>query len=97
MYKAVYTAMVESGVAIMLDEEVQVNRQGQVTTNKDEAYGRKMSYLLTHPEIVLFVDEVGDNTSQKNDGNIGGQSFIVNTSQHPLIQSSCADSHFTIL
>ena len=85
MYKAVYTAMVESGVAIMLDEEVQVNRQGQVTTNKDEAYGRKTSYLLTHPEMVLFVDEVGDNTSQKNDGNIGGQKFIIDTNQHPLI------------
>jgi len=70
----------------MLDEELQVNRQGQgqVTTNKDEAYRWKMIYLLTHPEMVLFVDEVGDNTSQKNDGNIRGQTYIVNTNQHPL-------------
>jgi len=36
LYKAVYTAMVESRVAIMLDEELQINRQGQVTTNKDK-------------------------------------------------------------
>ena len=94
MYKAVYTAMVESRVAIMLDEEVHINRQGQVTTNKDKAYGWKMKYLLTQPENV---NEVGDNTSQKNVGNIGGQKFIVDTNQHPLIQSSNADSHFTIL
>jgi len=85
MYKAVYIAMVESRIAIMLDEEVQVNRQGQVTTNKDEAYRQKMRYLLFHPEMVLFVNEVGKNTFQKNDGNIRGQKFIINTSQCPLI------------
>jgi len=38
MYKAAYTAMVESGVAIMLDKEVCVNGQGQVTMNKEEAF-----------------------------------------------------------
>ena len=56
-----------------------------------------MRYLLICPEMVLFGDEVGDNTSQKNDGNIGRQKFIINTNQHPLIQPSYADSHFTIL
>ena len=56
-----------------------------------------MRYLLSHPEMVLFVDEVGDNTSQKKNGNIRGQKFIIDTNQHPLIRSSYADSHFTVL
>jgi len=29
------------------------------------------------PVLVIFVDEVGDNTSQKADGNINGKNFIV--------------------
>ena len=31
--------------------------------------------------LVLFVDVTGDNTLQKNDGNIGGQKFVVENNQ----------------
>ena len=31
--------------------------------------------------MVLFIDEVGDHTSQKNDGNVGGQKFLVQNDQ----------------
>ena len=44
-------------------------------------FGRKTKYLLTHPEMLLFVDEVGDSMSQKNDGNNGGQKFMVENTQ----------------
>jgi len=47
--------------------------------------------------MVFFVDEVGDNTSQKDDGNVGGQKFVAENNAHALICSSYADSHFTIL
>jgi len=46
---------------------------------------------------VFFVDEVGCNTSQKNDGNNGGQKFLVEADQRALLRSSFGDCHFTVL
>jgi hypothetical protein len=47
--------------------------------SEDDAtrYGQKEKHVLTHPERVLFVDEVGANTSQKQDVNIGGRKLLV--------------------
>ena len=81
MYEIVYDAMAVTGIPIKLDDEVMVDINGNITTNQDEQFGRKTRYLLTRPEMLLFVDEVGDNTSQKNDGNIGGQKFMVENTQ----------------
>jgi hypothetical protein len=69
MYSGVYAAMVKSRVAVELEEEVMVRLDGTITTNKDEQARRKTKYILTRPEFIFFVDEVGCNTSQKNDGN----------------------------
>ena len=97
MYKEVYEAMVQISVVIKLDNEVMVNRDGKVVQSEVLAFGRKTKYLLLHPELVLFIDEVGDNTSQKNDRNVGGQKFLVQNDQRALIQSLYANSHFTAL
>ena len=90
MYKAVYTVMVESRVAIILDKEVQVNRQWQVTINKDKAYGQKTRHLLTCPEMVLFVDNVGNNISQKNDGDksLSLTPTNIHSSNHPMLTAT---------
>lgn len=34
--------------------------------------GREAEFILAHPEYVLFMDEVGNNASQKSDINVGG-------------------------
>ena len=65
MYDMVYAAMVESSITIMLDHKVWVDKAGHIT-NKENAIGHTTHCLLTHPEMVLFVYEVGDNTSKKN-------------------------------
>ena len=75
MYEMVYSVMVKSGVAIKLDHKVKLDSKGEITENKHEAVGRKMKYLLTHPKLVFFVGEVGDNMLQKPNGNIGGFFF----------------------
>jgi hypothetical protein len=31
---------------------------------------------LVKPEYLVFVDEVGNNTNQEKDGNIGGEKFL---------------------
>ncbi len=66
-----YAAMVKSRVAIELESEVMVTLDGIITENEEESSG-KTKYLPTHPELVVVVDEVGSNTSQKHVGNVGG-------------------------
>ncbi len=97
MYSRVYSAMVRSNVAIELPEKVMVTLDGRVTDKKEESYGRETTFLLTHPEYIFFVDEVGCNTSQKSDGNVGGQKFVVQSNKRALIRASHQDCHFTIL
>jgi hypothetical protein len=85
MYNGVYAAMVQSRVAIKLEDEVMVKLDGSITSNAEEQVGRKTKYILTHPKFVFFVDEVGCNTSQKIVGNNGGQKFIVQDTQRALL------------
>ena len=52
----------------------------------------------TYPSCAcVFVDEVGSNTSQKNDGNVGGLKFVVDQNQRALLRSAYSDCHFTML
>jgi hypothetical protein len=96
MYEEVYEAMVGSGVAIKLDEEVHVDSLGAIVT-EENGFGRKTKYLVTKPNYILYVDEVGENTSQKKDGNVSGEKFMVASDQRALIWSSFSDCHFTVL
>jgi hypothetical protein len=90
----IYSAMVRSKVAIEVEEEVMVKLDGTITDNDDESTDRKAKYILTRPELVFFVDEVGSNTSQRCDGDVGGQKFVAHEAQRALLHSSYADCHF---
>ncbi len=77
--------MVKIGIAVQLPNEEMVTLYGTITKNKAESYGRKMKYLLTRLDYLLFVDEVGCNTSQKSDGNVGGEKFVIHEDQRALL------------
>jgi hypothetical protein len=64
MYDDVYDRMVEAGVAIKLDEEAMLNKEGNIVTNKEEMFGRPSKYIVTKLEQILFVDETGSNTKK---------------------------------
>ncbi len=80
--------MVEAGIAEVVEEAIQ-----------HEA-GLPTKYKLTRPEYLVFIDEMGYNTNQLNDGKVGGELFIMpkkcrrccSTSRgnhkHPLYSSS---------
>jgi hypothetical protein len=72
MYDEVYDAMVKAGVAEKLVEPMRVDEMQQLT-NKENALGQKATHLLLRPDYVVFVDEVGCNTSQEGDGARGGE------------------------
>jgi hypothetical protein len=62
-----------------------------------DAFGLKKQYFLLHPNKVIFVNEVGNNTRQPNDRNIGGEKFICTAGGRPQQQANMKDAHFTIL
>jgi hypothetical protein len=74
-----------------------ITLDGRVTDRKEDSYGRETTFLLTHPDYIFFVDEVGCNTSQKSDGNVGGQKFVVQKNKRALLRASHQDCHYTIL
>jgi hypothetical protein len=57
-----------------------VTLEGAITDYPTKSFGRKTKYLLTRQALLFFVDEVGSNTSQKKDGNVGEQTFVVHHS-----------------
>ena len=52
------------------------NKKGEKVSNKEDAVREKFEYQLTHPDHILYMDEVFDNTCQKGDGGKGGQKMI---------------------
>jgi len=52
---------------------------------------------LIQPDKFLTVDEVGCNTSQKNDGNIGGELMLTAKGMAACKQAAFKDCHFTTL
>jgi len=53
--------------------------------------------MLFHPNKLLFMDEVGSNTSQAKDENIGGKKFVLLNDARPQQRIACKDTYFTIL
>jgi hypothetical protein len=48
---------------------------------------RPTKYILNRPNYLVFVDEVGDNASQKDDGNIGGTKYVVRRKNRALMRA----------
>jgi hypothetical protein len=100
MYDNNYARMVECGIAVELDEEVYMDKQGNVVSKNDEnVYGQPSKYRITHPELLIMADECGSSTNQTSDGQVGRQQFVL-----PLdmvdgagLHGSTVDNHFTLL
>jgi hypothetical protein len=97
MYDGVYNKLAEVGVAEVLEHEVWRDIHNNVVQKEAEAYGRKTRYSLLHPDKLLFFDEVGENISQKGDGNSGGQKFMVARDMRAQVRKYFKYNHFTVL
>jgi hypothetical protein len=76
MYDKIYEAMILCGVAENFEEEKMWDIDGNEVFDKDLMYGFPSQYRLIKPERCVFVDEVGCNTNQTEDGNVGGETFV---------------------
>jgi hypothetical protein len=97
MYDGVHQRLVEAGVEEKLDYVVWRDMDNNIVNREADAYGRQTSYSLLHPYKLMFFDEVGENISQKGDGNTGGQKFVVAKYMRAQVCNSFKDNHFTVL
>jgi hypothetical protein len=96
MYEGVYERLWEAGIAEKLDEAVWRDKYNNIVVTQAESYGRKTQYSLLHPEYLVLVDEVGENISQKGDGNAGGQKFMAASDMRAQVLNSFKDNHFKV-
>jgi hypothetical protein len=96
-FEHVYEILWEAGIAGKLDEAVCRDKDNNIVVTQAEAYGPKTQYSLLHPEYLVMVDEVGENISQKGDGNAGGQKFMVTSDMRAQVRIFFKDNHFTVL
>lgn len=99
MYELCYMGMVKAGVAEELPDgaEVLMDEHGSIVESEKEAFGLPVKHRVIRPDHILFVDEVGSNTNQKNDGNNGGEKCLVARGTKAKQKAATGDTHFTVL
>jgi hypothetical protein len=97
MYEPIYAAMEFAGVASKLEVPEWQNEFGEPVRSKSEAVGEKVEYTITHSGHILYVDEVGNNTNQRDDGHKGGQKYVLARGSHRRTGCSTSDAHWTTI
>ena len=82
-----------------VDEKLSVpewqNISGQKVICESEATGEKVEYWIFHPDYILHVDKVGNNTCQHDDGHKGGQKYLVERGFQPMTSCSTSEADFS--
>jgi hypothetical protein len=97
MYQEIYKSLCSAGIACEHPEAQWRDKNGEVVETEEQAFGCKSQYELIHLGHLIFVDEVGNNTSQAKDGQVGGQTYLCSKDGQPQQQASTKDAHFTVL
>jgi len=97
MYQEIYQNLCSARIACKHSEAVWRNKDGEVVEQQEQAFGCKSEYELIHPDHLIFVDEVGSNTSQAKDGQVGGQTYLCSVDGRPQNRAATKDAHFTVL
>ena len=63
----------------------------QIVETKEESFGLPIKYMIHRPDMLVFVDEVGLNTSKLKDGNVGCE--ISGRMACAQIRAATKDSH----
>jgi len=97
MYEMVYEVFHDAGITEELPEPVWMDLHGNIVDSEEKAFGEKVTHLLKHPDHLIMVDEVGSNTNQKHDGNVGGEKLLKPKGGKAQKVTATTDSHFTVL
>ncbi len=97
MYEVIYDEMVDANVAVTLQNPIFTDINGKLEDDETKRFGLKQNIQITKPEWKLFANESGFNTSQKKDGHVGGQKFVVERGTTPQLIALMTDHKFTLL
>ena len=76
MYDVIYGIMVEARIASERPKPVFVDRGGN-KVETSERFGLKQDIEIKHPDYMIFGDESGCQTNQKNDKSVGNTAHVV--------------------
>ncbi len=96
MYEYIYEEMVNANIASPRDNPVYLDREGN-EVEESERFGLVQEFKIDHADYILFADESGCQTNQKQDGQVGNRKFIVEHGTRPQTICSTADHRFTIM
>jgi hypothetical protein len=96
MYDDIYDEMVDPNLAIELVEHTFMDKYSN-TVDEESRFSMKQNIRITYPSYIMFADESGCSTSQKKDGHVGGQQFVVESGMVSQIVGSATDKKFTLL
>jgi hypothetical protein len=97
MYDVIYEKLAEKGLTEKWEEENMLDKEGNIVMDEEHMYGRPTKYNLTHPVNMVFVDDVGDNTSHANDGNKTGTKYVTGIVLQAQQKKKFTDCQFTSL
>ena len=96
IYDVVYNEMVDAEIAIAREKHVFTDHKGK-EVDENERCGLVQNILIRKPKYLIFTNESGFNTSQKNDGRIGGAKHIVECGTVPQKVAFATNHRFTML
>ncbi len=96
MYEYIYEEMVDAQIASPRENPVYMDRTGNEVEGS-ERFGLAQELKIDYPDYILFADESGCQTNQKQDGNVGNRKYIVEQDTTPQVICSTTDHRFTIL
>ena len=96
MYDEVAKEMVKDGVAMQLPSSVWTDHRQNIV-EEEFSYGCQVTHDVTRPEHFFALDELGGNTSQKGDGQNGGQLCVYAKGKVPKITINIRYKHYTIM
>jgi hypothetical protein len=98
MYNKVYAEMVTAGVAVELEHEVMLDKNGNKVGDESKMYGLPTKHKIVRPENIVFVDETGCNTNMKLDGIVGSETFIISSNKTSRgMNGSMGEINFSVL
>ena len=96
MYDLIIEEMCKVNVAEKLDSHVCMNRDGE-ECQPSETFGCKLTHHIKYLDMYIVCDEVGENSSQKRDGHIGGTLHVCERNFTPQSETFNKDKRFTLM
>jgi hypothetical protein len=96
MYDKIYELLEKTGHATKLPAPVWMDKKGRIV-DEAQAFGSQVDLVLKYPERVCFFDETGCNTNQKEDGQVGGSTYIKKAGTRAELPAICSDIRWTLI